>query len=68
MNGQCHKQTAHMQANAPDMCCFYMPPETELKASAPGGKSQIGSTDNLDGFATSGHDIYAGGQTAQIKR
>lgn len=39
-----------------------------LKASAPGGKSQIGSTDNLDGFATSGHDIYAGGQTAQIKR
>lgn len=56
-----------MQAIAPDMCCWFMPPETELKTSASGGKSQMGSTDNLDGFAASGHDIYAGGQTAQIK-
>lgn len=56
-----------MQAIAPDMCCWFMPPETKLQISASGGKSQIVSTDNLDGFAASGHDIYAGGQTAQIK-
>lgn len=56
-----------MQAVAPDMCCFYVPPETDAFSSAPDGKSQMGSTDNLDGFTTCGHDIYAGGQSAQIK-